>query len=262
MGNYTTPTEVHVLRVISEPPISLGDRTCKVYRMGRVPYGEALQLQADLADRRKRDEIADSLVLLEHPPVITLGRNARRENLLSSAEQLERAGIELVETNRGGDITFHGPGQLVGYPIVDLGRIHKDVGWYLRTLEEVLIRSLQDIGLGASRKSGMTGVWINRGDAGPAKVAAMGVHLSRWVTSHGFALNIDTDLRYYRHIVPCGISAYPVTSVRESLAGELDREALECSIVRHFGTLMGLSMTAGAGTESNAKWLKTAAAIV
>ena len=149
--------------------------------------------------------------------------------------------IELQQTNRGGDITFHGPGQLVGYPIIRLDRIRKDVVWYVRTLEEVLIRALGDFGIMAFRKSGMTGVWVNR-DAGPAKVAAIGVHISRWVTSHGFALNMDTDLRFYRHIVPCGIAEHPVTSMRELLGVAPERKTVEDKLIGHFGELFGLSM--------------------
>ena len=210
---------------------------CAVRRLGRIPYEEALRLQEELAARRKAREVPDTLLLLEHPPVITLGRNARREHILASAEELEREGIELFETNRGGDVTFHGPGQLVGYPIVDLGRIRKDVGWYLRTLEEVLIGAIQELGLPATRRPGMTGVWVEE-----SKVAAIGVHISRWITSHGFALNVATDLRSFRHIVPCGISAYPVSSLETLLDTPVDRGRLERSLTEHFGDLFGLRM--------------------
>lgn len=216
-------------------------RGCNVYRLGRVGYAAAAALQASLVARRKLDEIADSLLLLEHAPVITWGRNSRAVNLLSSPELLARAGIELVQTNRGGDITFHGPGQLVGYPIICLDGIRKDVVWYVRTLEEAIIRALREIGIAVFRKPGMTGVWAER-NGGPAKVAAIGVHISRWVTSHGFALNVDTDLGYYRHIVPCGIAEHPVTSVRELLGGGVDRRVIEDGVIRHFGELFNLQM--------------------
>lgn len=217
------------------------ERACSVYRLGRIGYSDAAAIQTDLAARRKLSEAPDSLLLLEHPPVITWGRNSRAANLLSSPQLLAREGIELVHTNRGGDITFHGPGQLVGYPIICLDGIRKDVIWYVRTLEEVLIRALGDFSLAAFRKPGMTGVWVER-EAGPAKVAAIGVHISRWVTSHGFALNIDTDLRHYRHIVPCGIAEHPVTSLRELLGGPVERRAVEDRVIHHFGGLYGLPM--------------------
>jgi lipoyl(octanoyl) transferase len=210
---------------------------CVVRHLGCIPYEDALDLQEQLATRRKAEKESDTLLLLEHPPVITLGRNARREHILASAEELEREGIELFETNRGGDVTFHGPGQLVGYPIVDLSRIRKDVGWYLRTLEEVLIRAVQELGLAAGRRPGMTGVWVM-----DKKVAAIGVHISRWITSHGFALNVATDLRYFRHIVPCGISTHPVSSLEALLNAPVDRKRLEQSLAEHFGDLFGLRM--------------------
>jgi lipoyl(octanoyl) transferase len=143
----------------------------------------------------------------------------------------------LFETNRGGDVTFHGPGQLVGYPIVDLGSIRKDVGWYLRVLEEVLIRTIQELGLPAERRPGMTGVWV-----GESKVAAIGVHISRWVTSHGFALNVATDLRYFRHIIPCGIYAFPVSSLETLCGAPVDGTGLEQSLANHFGELFGFRM--------------------
>jgi lipoyl(octanoyl) transferase len=211
--------------------------TCAVHRMGRVPYGEALGLQRNLVERRKLGEISDTLLLLEHLPVITLGRNAKREHLLSSVETLEEQGIELFETDRGGDITYHGPGQLIGYPVLDLSRIRKDVVWYVRTLEEALIRAAGDFGLRAERRAGLTGVW-----AGEAKVAAIGIHISRWVTSHGFALNLETDLSYFRHIVPCGITACPVTSFRELLGAAVDRSLAEERIIQHLGELLGRQM--------------------
>ena len=154
---------------------------------------------------------------------------------------LAREGIELQQTNRGGDITFHGPGQLVGYPIICLEGSRKDVVWYVRTLEEALIRTLGDFAIEAFRKPGMTGVWVDR-EGGPAKVAAIGVHISRWVTSHGFALNVDTNLAYYRHIVPCGIAEHPVTSMRELVAEAPERRAVEDRLIGHFGELFGLSM--------------------
>ena len=186
---------------------------------------------------------------MDHPPVITFGRNAKPENLLSSAEVLELEGIELAQTNRGGDITFHGPGQLVGYPIICLEDIRKDVVWYVRSLEEVLIQTLQDIGICASRKPGMTGVWVDGNGRGPAKIAAIGVHISRWVTSHGFALNLETDLDSYRHIVPCGISAYPVTSIKQTLGGCPDHQGVEDRVIHHFMQKFGLTPRVASGSQ-------------
>ncbi|MBI1956390.1 MAG: lipoyl(octanoyl) transferase LipB, partial [Acidobacteria bacterium] len=155
--------------------------------MGQVPYRQAWDLQQSLVERRKAREIEDTILFLEHPPVITLGRNAKREHVLSAPEILEQSGVEVVETDRGGEVTYHGPGQLVGYPILDLGAIRRDVVWYVRTLEEALIRTAKDFGLSAGRMEGRPGVWVNQ-----AKVAAIGIHISRWVTSHGFALNLQT----------------------------------------------------------------------
>ena len=206
-------------------------------RFDSLGYRAAWDLQRQLVERRKAGEIEDTILFLEHPPVITLGRNAKREHLLTPVETLEELGIEVVETDRGGDVTYHGPGQLVGYLILDLSLIRKDVVWYVRTLEEALIRTAQDFGLSAGRKEGLPGVWVDE-----AKVAAIGVHLSRWVTSHGFALNLETDLRFFRHIVPCGIAACPVTSFRELLGEAVDRLQVEQSLAQHLGNLLGLTM--------------------
>ena len=212
-------------------------KICEVYSMGVVPYPAACDLQRSLVEQRKAGESTDTLLLLEHSPVITLGRNASRQHLLSPPDLLQSEGIEVEETDRGGDVTFHGPGQLVGYPILDLGQIRKDVAWYVGTLEEALIRTAADFGLAAGRKAGLRGVWV-----GNEKVAAIGVHLSRWVTSHGFALNLNTDLRFYRHIIPCGITGYPVTSFRKLLGKPVVRLPVELSLQEHLGELLGLRM--------------------
>ena len=213
------------------------ERACQVYRAGRLPYREAWELQREWAELRRTHQIPDRLLLVEHPPVITIGRNGRREHILSSPDILACEGIEVVETNRGGDVTFHGPGQLVGYPVLDLGRIRKDVVWYLRTLEEALIRTIRELGLAAERRPGMTGAWV-----GEFKVAAIGVHLSRWITTHGFALNVSTPLGYFRHIIPCGISAYPVSSLEDRLGASVDRARIELRLAGHLGELLGLQM--------------------
>jgi len=212
-------------------------RTCVVRSLGVVSYRDAWDLQRQLVEQRKARVIEDTVLYLEHPPVITLGRNARPEHLLTPPDTLRDLGIELIETNRGGDVTFHGPGQLVGYLILDLGLIRRDVVWYVRTLEEALIRTAREFGLPAERRHGLPGVWVNQ-----AKVAAIGVHLSRWVTSHGFALNLETDLRFFRHIVPCGIADAPVTSFREWLGRTVDRRAVERSLTRHLAELLDLAI--------------------
>ncbi len=184
-------------------------RVCELHELGRISYSAALTLQGELVEKRKQGLIPDQFLLLEHPHVITLGRNGRPEHLLAGPEALRRAGIEFHHTDRGGDITYHGPGQVVGYPILDLRAWRRDVVAYVRGLEQVIIEALAEFGLRAGRVAGRTGVWIE-----DRKIAAIGVHVSRWVTSHGFALNVSTDLSYFRYIVPCGLAA-PVTSMAE-----------------------------------------------
>ena len=209
--------------------------TCPLFQvvdLGRMGYARALGLQHDLVERRKRGEIPDQLLIVEHPHVITMGRNGHMENVLASPEILERSGIELHYTDRGGDVTYHGPGQLVGYPIVDLREWKRDVGAYLRALEQVLIEALAEFGIAGVRQPGATGVWVDG-----AKVAAIGVHISRWVTSHGFALNLDTDLDYFKYIVPCGLTQ-PVTSMR-TLGCAAGREEVITEIAGAFARVFG-----------------------
>jgi lipoyl(octanoyl) transferase len=184
-------------------------RNCCVRELGRIPYGQALELQQELVAARKQGSVPDHLLLLEHPHVITLGRNGHMENLLASDEILTRAGISFYPTDRGGDVTYHGPGQLVGYPILDLREWKRDVGAYVRGIEQCIIDTLAEYGISAGRIPKLTGVWV-----GERKIAAIGVHISRWVTSHGFALNVDTDLSYFQYIVPCGLTK-PVASMAE-----------------------------------------------
>ncbi len=184
-----------------------------VRRLGRIPYEAGLEIQAGLVAQRQAEQIPDTLLLLEHEPVFTLGRNARPENLLFSAESLRARGFEVFETGRGGDVTYHGPGQVVGYPILDLGPDRRDVHRYVRDLEEVMIRTCADYSVAAGRVSGLTGAWV-----GDEKIGAIGVRIARWVTSHGFALNVSTDLSPFDLIVPCGIRGRGVTSL-ERLAG-------------------------------------------
>ena len=202
------------------------------HELGRMGYLDALALQTDLVDRRKRGEIPDQLLIVEHRHVITMGRNGHMEHVLAPPEILERAGIELHHADRGGDVTYHGPGQIVGYPIVDLREWKRDVGAYLRALEQVLIEALAEFGIAAGRMPGATGVWVDG-----AKVAAIGVHISRWVTSHGFALNLDTDLDYFKYIVPCGLTQ-PVTSLR-ALGCDTSRDASRAEVTKSVAAAFG-----------------------
>jgi lipoyl(octanoyl) transferase len=202
-------------------------RKCELRELGRFDYGEAFDLQRNLVEQRKRGLIPDQLLIVEHPHTITLGRNGRREHLLASEETLRRAGISFYPTNRGGDITYHGPGQIVGYPILDLREWKRDVVAYVRAIEQVIIDALLEFGIRATGVPGWTGVWVEG-----KKVAAIGVHISRWVTSHGFALNVATDLSYFQYIVPCGLSQ-PVTSMAE-LGATADRAAVVTALCQHF----------------------------
>jgi lipoyl(octanoyl) transferase len=202
-------------------------RTCELRDLGQLGYAEALLLQKDLVEQRKRGLILDQLLMVEHPHVITLGRNGHAENLLASEEVLNRAGIAFHASDRGGDITYHGPGQIVGYPIFDLREWKRDVVAYVRSIEQAIVDSLDELGIEAGRLEGCTGVWVNG-----KKVAAIGVHISRWVTSHGFALNHTTDLTYFQYIVPCGLTK-PVTSMRE-LGSTATREEVTAVLAQNF----------------------------
>jgi lipoyl(octanoyl) transferase len=256
-----------------------------VVQLGALDYGEGLRLQRRLIELRKAGQIGDALLLLEHTPVITLGRNANAANVLASSDALAAREVEVFECDRGGDVTFHGPGQLVGYPIFDLrghlaspdGDLHsqrfagegaratqarKTLGVvdYVRRLEEVLIRTCGDFGIPTTRIAGLTGVWTEpdrvgsglRPDQGgsetrhhtsaEAKIAAIGVHISRSVTSHGFALNVNTDLSYFNLIVPCGITARPVTSMQKELGRDVDLNEVAQAVSRNFGGVFGSQM--------------------
>jgi lipoyl(octanoyl) transferase len=180
---------------------------CEVRELGRIGYSQGFEIQQQLVEQRKQGIIPDQLLLLEHPHSITLCRNGRLENLLGSEPVLRAAGIAFHQSDRGGDITYHGPGQAVGYPILDLREWKRDVGAYVRAIEQVMIDVLADFGIAAGRLGGCTGAWVDG-----EKIGAIGVHISRWVTSHGFALNVSTDLSYFGYIVPCGL-AKPVTSM-------------------------------------------------
>lgn len=240
-----------------------------ILQLGTIDYATGLQLQQRLVELRKQGPIGDVLLLLEHAPVITLGRNAKAANIVASPELLAQRGVEIFECDRGGDVTFHGPGQIVGYPIFDLHgfpsddprRKHLGAIDYVRRLEEVLIRTCANFGISAKRIAGLTGVWTESEDLScraeqndpiknrsaesrdlgfaEAKIAAIGVHISRGVTSHGFALNVNTDLSYFNLIIPCGITAKPVTSMQKELNRELDLEEVAQSITRNFGQVFG-----------------------
>jgi len=239
-----------------------------VLHLGTIDYGTALQLQQSLVELRKQNRISDVLLLLEHYPAITLGRNSDQKNLLASSEALRKKGVELFESNRGGDITFHGPGQLVGYPIFALRGFSPRLGAveFVRRVEEALIRTCGDLGIPCERICGLTGVWTQASspqqcvidESRPAsavaqepescdqkKIAAIGVHISRGVTSHGFALNVTTDLDYFKLIVPCGISDRSVTSIAQELAPENrvpDIEQVAHAVSLNFGRVFGRQM--------------------
>jgi lipoyl(octanoyl) transferase len=206
--------------------------------LGRVPYGEGLELQRRLVEARHAGQIGNTLVLLEHPPVLTLGRNASRANILATDEFLADRGVEVHEINRGGDVTYHGPGQLVGYPIFDLRSFTPRLGavYFVRRIEEALIRACGDFGVMGARVKGRTGVWtMAGGNVLEKKIAAIGVHIARGITSHGFALNVTPDLRDFELIVPCGIGDREVTSLEREADPPPSMEAVRNAVARQFG---------------------------
>jgi lipoyl(octanoyl) transferase len=224
------------------------ERMVTVRRLGRVEYGAAVALQQQLVEERRAGSIGDTLLLLEHPPVITLGvrTRGRPAHVVASSADLERAGVTVHATGRGGDVTYHGPGQLIGYPIVDLRPDRCDVHRYVRDLEAVVITAAASVGATTGRLPGLTGVWAGSGGR-EAKVAAIGVRISRWITSHGFALNVGTDLRNFDLIVPCGIADRGVTSL-ERLAGRaLSMAEVEAAVIDGFASVFGARVVAGAG---------------
>lgn len=228
---------------------TISDRECWAVECGFLPYAEAFDLQHRLVAARKAGSVPDVLLLCEHPHVITLGRNGHQENLLASEHLLRQMNVQFHPTDRGGDITYHGPGQIVGYPIVDLAGMRRDVAWYLRQLEELMISVTTDFGIKANRKPGMTGVWVERpahDDMPPTaeKLAAIGVHLSRWVTSHGFAYNVSTDLRYFDLIVPCGLHGKRATSLEAVCGRAVQCKEVRPILIQRFGEIFGRKIQA------------------
>jgi lipoyl(octanoyl) transferase len=214
--------------------------TLDVRRLGLIDYAEALELQNTLVEERRAGRIGDTLLLLEHPPVVTLGVKTRGKstNIVASSDELAAAGVSVFETGRGGDVTYHGPGQLVGYPIFDLRPDRCDVHRYVRDLEEALIRAVARFGIDARRVEGLTGVWV--GPSGrEEKVAAIGIRISRWITSHGFALNVATDLGHFGLIVPCGITDRGVTSVERLLGRPVAMADVEDAVIEGIGEVFG-----------------------
>jgi lipoyl(octanoyl) transferase len=227
---------------------------CLMVDLGLIPYAEAWELQKRVVAARKAGAIEDVLLFCEHPHVITLGRSGNRANLLVGENILRQKGVQFFETTRGGDITYHGPGQIVGYPILNLGAIRRDVVWYVRTLEEAMIRTSADLGIAARREPGKTGIWVDviersatqnprglqRTEESAEKLAAIGVHISRWVTSHGFAYNVSTDLRYFELIVPCGIAGRKATSLEKLLQRNVSLAEIGPLLAKHVGEVFGL----------------------
>lgn len=216
---------------------------CLVVDLGLIGYERAWDLQKRIVAARKLALIPDVLLLCEHPHVITMGRNGRSEHLLASEQMLRTRGVEFHATNRGGDITYHGPGQIVAYPILNLSEIRRDVGWYVRQLEEAMIRTTAEYGIAAERREGRTGIWVNVTDADEMpdeeKLGAIGVHISRWVTSHGLAYNVSTDLSFFDLIVPCGIAGKRATSLTRILKREIEMANVAPKLAGHLCKCFG-----------------------
>src|SRR4051812_6973797 len=219
--------------------------SCTVVNLGVIDYAEACELQQRLVAARKSALVPNLLLICEHPHVLTLGRNGNIANLRASERLLADQGVQFHQTNRGGDITYHGPGQIVGYPILQLSEIRRDVVWYVRQLEEIMIRTTAALGIEAFRVAGRTGIWVKLAQDLPEaeqKLGAIGVHISRWVTSHGFAYNVSTDLSYFDLIVPCGISGCITTSLQEILHRDVTPHEVLPHLVNEFGSTFGFDM--------------------
>ena len=222
-------------------------RQLEVRRLGIVGYEEALSLQRSLVEERKADRVPDLLLLLQHPPVITVGvkGDGGRSNIVAAGPRLAELGIAIQETGRGGDVTYHGPGQIVGYPILDLRPDRCDVHRYVRDVEEVMIRVCADYGVAAGRISGLTGTWV-----GDDKIGAIGIRISRWVTSHGFAFNVNTNMEHFNLIVPCGIADHGVTSLEQLTGGRVPLDEVEQALARHVADVFGRELLRVSGTTS------------
>ncbi len=206
----------------------MNEKTLDVVCLGRRKYDEVWEKQKELVDQRRFEAVPDTLILVEHDPVYTLGKNSNEDHLLQSRDKH----VPIYQIERGGDVTFHGPGQLVGYPILDLHHHRLSVSWYMRTLEEILIQTLGQFGIESQRREGLTGVWVRE-----EKIAALGVRLSRWISMHGFALNVNTDLKFFDGIIPCGIFEYDVTSMSQILGKEVSLVEVEETLITVFRLL-------------------------
>ena len=229
--------------------VSTSSKKCAVVELGRISYSRACELQQRAVAARKANEISDVLLLCEHPHVITLGRNGKTEHLRVSDRLLSQMNVEFCETDRGGDITYHGPGQVVGYPILDLAEHRRDVRWYVRLLEETMIRASAEFGITARRIEGRHGLWVDADSGEEEKLGAIGVHLSRWVTSHGFAYNVSTDLGYFDLIVPCGIPGKRATSLERLLKRAVSADQVKPRISAHFGEVFEREMSSRSQAE-------------
>jgi len=218
--------------------------TCVVYRLGLIDYGEAYELQKRLHCKRVAGSISDTILLLEHPPTLTIGRSGSLENVLVSKQQLTQEGIALISIERGGDVTYHGPGQLVGYPIMDLSCRERDIPLYVRNIEEVLIRTLQDFLIHAERDKSHAGVWVNN-----EEIAAIGLSIQKWVTMHGFALNICPNLEHFSYIHPCGLPNRRATSMAEILGHGLVMDTVIDQLLAHVSTVFDITIQTGSATE-------------
>ena len=210
---------------------------CVVRRLGQIEYREAYELQKELLQERLKGQIADTLLLLEHPPTITVGKAGKLENVLVSPAELASAGVSLILTDRGGDVTYHGPGQVVGYPILDLRERNRDAHQYVHNLEEVLIRTLADYGIESERDPGHAGVWVN-----DEEIAALGLSIHRWITMHGFALNVNTDLNHFSLINPCGFTSKTATSMTRLLGYGLSTGEVTARLLSHFANVFEIEL--------------------
>ena len=216
-------------------------KTVWLVNLGTVPYADALALQHRLVEARKRGALNDTLLLLEHPPVFTLGRNANDSNIIASPDFLKQLGIDVFRVERGGDVTYHGPGQLVGYPILDLHNFRLDVGWFVRSMEQLLIGALGDFGIAGKRIDKLVGVWLDT-PGGEAKIVQIGARIEQWITYHGFALNVDPNLAHFELIVPCGISDKAVTSMARVLNHSIDVHVVRKRVAARFAEAFGVEL--------------------